>query len=283
LVIQTHGFAPSLFRPDGAYPTAFAARELAASGFLVLQVCDCVVTVNGNEGSDNVAGYEAAVQQLAADGLVDPNRVGIIGFSRTCYYVMEALTTSTLHFKAASITDGINEGYLQYITSVGGVGDAFTRENESVIGEAPFGEGLQQWLKRSPEFNLEKVTTPLQVVSLGRSKVLFMWEPYAGLRRLNRPVDLIVLNSDEHVLSNPAIRLASQGGTVDWFRFWLEGEEDAELAKAEQYVRWRELRKSQEESTEAPDESRSPAESKSGSLPLGAPVRDPSQAATVRP
>jgi len=41
--------------------------------------------------------------------------------------------------------------------------------------------------------------------------------------------------------------MASQGGTVDWFRFWLKSEEDPEPAKAEQYIRWRELRKLHEE------------------------------------
>jgi hypothetical protein len=41
--------------------------------------------------------------------------------------------------------------------------------------------------------------------------------------------------------------MASQGGTVDWFRFWLQGEEDPDPAKAEQYARWRELRELQEE------------------------------------
>ena len=51
-----------------------------------------------------MAGYEAAVEQLSSAGLVDPNRVGIIGFSVTCYYALEALTTSNLHFRAASIT-----------------------------------------------------------------------------------------------------------------------------------------------------------------------------------
>jgi hypothetical protein len=34
---------------------------------------------------------------------------------------------------------------------------------------------------------------------------------------------------------------------VDWFCFWLKGEEDADPSKAEQYGRWRELRKLQEE------------------------------------
>jgi hypothetical protein len=43
------------------------------------------------------------------------------------------------------------------------------------------------------------------------------------------------------------MRLASQGGSVDWFRFWLKGEEDPDPAKAEQYKRWRGLRELQSE------------------------------------
>lgn len=34
---------------------------------------------------------------------------------------------------------------------------------------------------------------------------------------------------------------------VDWLRFWLKGEEDSDPAKAEQYARWRKLRKIQEQ------------------------------------
>ena len=33
-----------------------------------------------------------------------------------------------------------------------------------MIGAAPFGEGLQQWVKRSPGFNLDKVNAPLLIV-----------------------------------------------------------------------------------------------------------------------
>src|SRR5205807_9922760 len=88
---------------------------------------------------------------------------------------------------------------------------------------------------------------PLMVVGEGSWSLLAMWEPYAGLRYLKKPVDLIMLNTDEHVLTNPAVRMASQGGSVDWFRFWLQDYEDPDPAKAEQYVRWRELRKMQVE------------------------------------
>jgi dipeptidyl aminopeptidase/acylaminoacyl peptidase len=245
LVIQNHGFLKDYFLPSGLDPTAFAARELAAAGILVLQVQDCPYSVTVEEGPCNVAGYEAAVRQLSADGLIDAERVGIIGFSRTCYYVMEALTTSAVRFKAAAITDGITRGYLQYITEVDTSDELTAHESDAMIGAQPFASGLQQWLKRSPEFNMEKVSTPLQVVALGASDVLFMWEPYAALRYLHKPVDLIVLGEGSHVLTNPAQRMSSQGGTVDWFRFWLKDEEDPDPVKVEQYERWRALRELQ--------------------------------------
>ena len=125
-----------------------------------------------------------------------------------------------------------------------------------VIGTPPFGEGLQQWLKRSPGFNLDRVTAPLLVNAGATTQVLFMWGPYAGLHYLHKPVDFMILNNSpyEHVLSNPAARMASQGGSVDWFRFWLQDYEDPDPAKTEQYVRWRELRKLQED-----NEKKSPA------------------------
>jgi len=246
LVIQTHGFAEREFQPSGAYTSGFAAQELAAVGVMVLQVEDCDIVLH-EEGACQVAGYEAAVQLLAAEGLVDPDRVGLIGFSHTCYFVMDALTTSTLRFKAATITDGPNYGYLQYLTMVDWEGNSFLHQADAAIGPSPFGAGLTQWLNRSPEFNMDKVETPLQVVALGRTRVLWMWEPYAVLHYLNKPVDLIVLSSDQHELTNPEARMASQGGAVDWFRFWLKGEEDPDMAKTEQYKRWRELRKLQNE------------------------------------
>ncbi len=136
--------------------------------------------------------------------------------------------------------------YFQYLTSVDFPGD-FLLDQANEIGAPPFGEGLQQWIKRSPGFNLEKVNTPLMVVGEGRSSLFSMLQPYCGLRALRKPTELVLLNTDEHVLTNPAVRMASQGGSLDWFRFWLKGEEDPDPAKADQYKRWRELRKMQEE------------------------------------
>ncbi len=167
----------------------------------------------------------------------------MIGFSRTCFYVMETLTKGPLHLKAASITAGWMSTYLQYMLNP----ERFSTEANVMMGAPPFGDGLQQWIKRSPGFSLDKITAPLSVVAEGPTDLLFMWEPYAGLHYLHKAVDLVMLNSDEHVLTNPAVRMASQGGSVDWFRFWLKDEEDPDPAKANQYARWHELRKLQNE------------------------------------
>ncbi|MHB8217785.1 MAG: prolyl oligopeptidase family serine peptidase [Candidatus Sulfotelmatobacter sp.] len=252
LVIQTHGFLEPEFVPSGVYPTAFAARELAAMGIVVLQVREQCPEVTVYEGPCAVSGYEGAANQLTAEGLVDPRKIGIIGFSRTGFYVMETLTTSSIHFKAAAVTDSFMLDYFQYILNP----DRGAYEDNAMIGAPPFGEGLQQWVKRSPSFNLDKITSPLLLVGSGPLGMLFMWGPYAGLHCLHRPVDLVMLKTHEHILANPAIRMASQGGTVDWFRFWLKGEEDQDPTKAQQYTRWRALRKLQAEN-----------EDKSGALP----------------
>jgi hypothetical protein len=35
--------------------------------------------------------------------------------------------------------------------------------------------------------------------------------------------------------------MVSQEATADWFSFWLEGKEDSDPQKAEQYRHWRKL------------------------------------------
>ncbi|HEX2715375.1 MAG TPA: prolyl oligopeptidase family serine peptidase, partial [Candidatus Acidoferrales bacterium] len=197
------------------------------------------------EHLDQITGFETLVRKLSAEGVIDPARVGAIGFSRSVYHVLAALVANRPKLAAASVTDGVNLGYFQYLASVdNGVGwDA-----EAINGGKPFGaEGLKNWLARSPEFNMDKVQTPLLLLLAGVASAVADWEPYAALRYLKKPVDLIMLQPGSHVMTNPTQRLASETTNVDWFRFWLKGEEDPNPAKAEQYNRWRELRKMQAE------------------------------------
>ena len=73
--------------------------------------------------------------------------------------------------------------------------------------------------------------------------VLALWEWFAGLSRLAKPVEYVYLPDAPHILVKPWERRTSQQGAVDWFSYWLKGEEDSDPAKSEQYARWRELRK----------------------------------------
>lgn len=241
LVVQTHGFPAGEFEPSGVYTTAFAAQELAEVGMVVLQAPDCGFDTTSDEGPCNARGYEAGIDELVAKGVVDKDRMGIIGFSRTCYYVLETLTTSSLRFKAASVTDGLMVGYFQYMITLDNAENGLAHLYDLLIGAQPFSHGLEHWLRRSPEFNMDKVTAPLLVVAPGQAGLLEMWEPYAALRYLHKPVELVLVREGTHVLTNPSERIVSQGGTVDWFRFWLQGYEDPERGKAEQYNRWEKL------------------------------------------
>ena len=240
LVIQTHGFAKSAFFPSGSYPTAFAADELAGAGIAVLQVGGGTLCgkLGPEEAACEVSGFDSGARQLASDGIVDLEKVGYIGFSRSTWYGMEMLTNASFPLKASLLADGIAEPYWLFLIFGGDM---------SAEMEKPFGEGLQKLIKTLPEFNLDKVRTPLLLESEAKSAALEMYQPYASLRYLKKPTELVMINTDEHVITNPVERLASQGLTVDWFRFWLQGYEDPDPTKDEQYKRWRELKKLQDE------------------------------------
>jgi hypothetical protein len=69
---------------------------------------------------------------------------------------------------------------------------------------------------------------------------------FSRLRQLDLPVEFYVIPDVEHGshnLQNPGQILAVKQSTVDWFDFWLNDREGADRRKAEQYTRWRELRK----------------------------------------
>ncbi len=222
-----------------------AARALAAAGIVVLQIGapsnGYATAQTPAEGVQEVAGYEAAIDALTKEGIVDRDKVGIVGFSRTVYGVLLGMTGSSARFAAATIAEGVQFGYLEYLLSLDSGGNAFAREADAVIGAAPFGAGLETWVRQSPQFNLDRVNAPLRIEGYSPLSIVFMWGPYAALRYLHKPVDLILINSDEHVQINPAARFASQQGAVDWFRFWLQGYEASDPAKAPQYRRWERL------------------------------------------
>lgn len=244
LVIQTHAWSPDRFWMDGPWATAFAAQPLAGKGFFVLQL--------GEESAENlsdtpkeaptaVAAYESAIDYLDGRRLIDRNLVGIIGFSRTCYYVTHMLAFSKYRIAAAVIADGVDANYFQYF-AFSNAAPSMAAEIEALNGGAPFGEALSSWAKRVAAFHMDQVRPPLRIQALGPASLLEEWNWFSGLSGLGKPVDMVYLPEGTHILEKPWERVVSQQGDVDWFCFWLKGEEDPDPAKGGQYKRWRELR-----------------------------------------
>ena len=253
LVIQTHAFSPDEFWINGPWNSAYAAQPLAAKDIVVLQLgrpkepgSDAKAEGTPKEAPRQMGVYEAAIDYLDGLGLIDRARVGIIGFSRTVYSVEYTLTHSSYRFAAATAADGFDGGYVQYL-----VNPYSKRDWATVNGGDPFGETFDLWRENSPSFTVDRVRTPVRLEGYGDiSSVIGAWEWYAKLVMLDRPVDLIYIPDGTHLLVKPWERMTSQQGNVDWFCFWLKGEEDADAEKREQYVRWEYL-KSQQDRTNA--------------------------------
>jgi dipeptidyl aminopeptidase/acylaminoacyl peptidase len=243
LVLQTHGFEADKFALTGIARN-FAAQPLAAHGIFVLQIAEN--NENGHwptgEWPTVQAAYEAAIDHLAGLGLIDRTKVGIQGWSWTGVTVGYTLTHSSYPFAAGALTSSADFGWWWYLMA----GAPRAVEDES-YGVAPFGEGLETWRKMSATFNLDRVGAPMFMWEEG---IEGLWDWYTGLRRLGKPVEYWLLPDGVHDVFKVGGRMLTNQLLVDWFCFWLKGEEDPDPAKAEQYARWRELRKVQEKTLE---------------------------------
>lgn len=244
LVIQTHGYNSRRFSMDGLqeWSSAFAARMLASQGIIVLQTNGIPFFGDVREGAGYEAGYEGAIDYLNERSFINRDHVGIAGFSRTVYDVGYTLTHSQYRFSAATLVDGITGGYFESL-----VFESSSEADMSLNGAPMYGEGLNLWLRNSPTFNLDKVHVPVRVLTMGPMGPLKDWEWFAGLMVQKKPVELINIDGGAHILQKPWERRIAMQGMVDWFRFWLNSEEDCDPGKREQYVRWHQFRDVEEQ------------------------------------
>lgn len=239
LIIQTHGWTSDRFLIDGPDPNGMGAQPLVSKGFVVAQIGDEFFSAH-NPTKAAMDEVEQVIGYLDRMGLIDPKRLGIVGFSATGSGVGYSITHSKYHFTAAVLSDTSDAGYFTYISSLNlpGSGQWF----EAINGGLPFGVGLASWGREAPEFSLDKVATAMLLEPNEPRSVLELWEWFVGLRRLGKPAEMIYMPDAGHVVTRPMDRLVSQGTAVDWFDFWIKGHNDADPAKKEQYARWRQLR-----------------------------------------
>jgi dipeptidyl aminopeptidase/acylaminoacyl peptidase len=266
LVIQTKGDSGWFTCDSGAnHDPSFAPQPIAISGIIYLARSFSDSWNYQEEISKRPAGYpggiseavqamdiwDSAVESLNKQGMIDPARVGIIGFSRTGWEVEFDLVHSNVHYAAATATDNV-----QYSLSDYWLLPWATKDAERMYGGPPYGESLENWEKYSISFNLDKVHTPLLMEEMGYNvhddisyslpiSLAVYYEISKGLTRLGKPVEMYYYPDEDHQLDHPRARLATLQRNLDWYRFWLQGYERPNPEDPDQYKRWEHLRELQ--------------------------------------
>ena len=251
LVIMVKGWG-NFFLADTHYQTAFPPQPLAASGFLVLMAnllpLDKIpggYTGKMGEGYQFIAMVKAAVRDLSSRGLLDPTRVGLIGFSSTSWQTDFMITHSDFPFTAVSSADsGIyNYAFYWLLNSKQSMDDY-----EEELGGPPYGDTLANTLRFTPAFNAQNVSVPLLMEYTSfPGDLTGNMEFFVALKRQGKPAEMFSYPTGEHDLDLPSQRLASLERNVDWFRFWMQGVEvSPPKYDSQQFVRWNELKHARE-------------------------------------
>ena len=194
-------------------------------------------------GENPLASLEAAVGQLAGRGLADPARVGIMGWSYGGFLTQFALTQSKT-FAAGSVVDGGWWNPLSYWMNPGDVARSFYDET---FGGPPEGATLREWQDFAPSFNVDRLTAPVMFETHNTLPTMHVQhlDFIAHASCAGAAIEGVFYPNAPHILTAPAQRLSSMARHLDWFRYWLLGEEDPAPDKRDQYERWSRLRDTQ--------------------------------------
>lgn len=108
---------------------------------------------------------------------------------------------------------------------------------------SPYGKYDKRFDDLSTVLQAEHTSAPLLIES-SPSEMLWSLEFYTKLKRIGKPVQLVIYPDEGHIYSQPVHRIASMQRNLDWFRFWLQSYEDGQPEKQEQYRLWRSLAES---------------------------------------
>ncbi len=157
----------------------------------------------------------AGVDQLVAQGIADPNRLGVMGASYGGY-MTNWIVTQTGRFKAASAGASLSDLSDTYYLSEGGafLVDYFKRPWENRDGYAA----------HSPLTFASKVTTPL-LIQHGevdpRVPISNAWKFYRTLKAMGKTVELEVYPRGGHVLREPMQQREQMRRNLEWFTKWI--------------------------------------------------------------
>lgn len=173
----------------------------------------------GKQTADEI--IEGVKAFIEAHSFVDKTKIGNIGASyggfMTQYLITQTdlFTASVSHAGISNITSYWGEGYWGYSYSAGASADSYPWNNPEL------------YVDQSPLFNADKINTPLLLlhgtadtnVPTGESIQM-----YTALKLLNKPVELVLVEGENHAIYDYQKRINWNHTIYAWFAKWLKGD-----------------------------------------------------------
>ncbi|HMB68508.1 MAG TPA: S9 family peptidase [bacterium] len=214
---------------DNTTNTARTFGSFAGRGYAVLGVNYRGSTGYGAEfnvanhrdlGGADFLDVMAGVDMLVAEGIADPDRLGIVGASYGGFLVNRAVTT-TDRFRAAVSAFGI----ASFISDFGN--SEMSEFEHDYFGAYPW-EDPEAYRRISPLDDVGAVQTPLLLLhgeldtntALANSREL-----YTSLKARGAEVQMVIYPREDHGFSEPAHDLDSRERTLEWIDRRLRGDD----------------------------------------------------------
>jgi len=234
LLLQIHGGPMGVFvQSYAANPAIYPNAAFASRGFAILQPNPRGSTGYGREfrfanyedwGGGDFKDLMAGVDHVIEQGIADPDRLGVMGWSYGGYMTSWTIT-QTRRFRAASVGAAVTN-----LASFTGTADIPSFLRDYLNGE-PW-EDSSLYRGRSAVFNAKGVTTAT-LIQHGEADVRVPvsqgYEFYNALKRQCVPVEMLVLPRQPHGPTEPRMILKLLQTNLDWFEKHL-GPESASRA-----------------------------------------------------
>jgi dipeptidyl aminopeptidase/acylaminoacyl peptidase len=241
LIVTTYGTRGFL---RGAVGDEYPIQVFAANGFAVLDFSSPSRPVPKQGDFDTVmlhwyspmASLETAVNMLNKMGVIDPTRKGLTGLSYGAEITNFTISHSDLFQAAAASSDSARDPIFFYFTN------SYWHKLFKQWGLGlPEGETAARWREISPALNAARVKAPL-LIQVADSEYLSGLQFYTALREHGKPVEMVIYADECHIKNQPKHRYEVYQRNIDWFNFWLQGREDPDPSKRDQFTRWRAMR-----------------------------------------
>ncbi|WP_339809965.1 prolyl oligopeptidase family serine peptidase [uncultured Imperialibacter sp.] len=178
-----------------------------------------------NHGDKDLKDCVAGKTYLASTGVIDMEKVGIIGGSYGGYMVMAALTFAPEEFNVGVNLFGVTN-WLRTLKSIPPYWESFRKSLYDEMGD-PYTADSVRLYEISPLFHTEKVTKPLMVLQ-GANDVRVLPvesdEIVAGVKANGVPVEYVVFDDEGHGFRKKENEIKGYGKVLVFLDKYLKGE-----------------------------------------------------------